>query len=179
MGIRDIHEKIIERSKAGNRKAQFELYNLYSKAMFNICLRMMNNREEAEDVLQDSFIDAFKRLDSFRYESTFGAWLKTIVINHCINEIKRKKADLVLVDDMYKYQPEEDDPINEEQLELSVQRVKNAMRHLPDGGRVILTLYLFEGYDHREIARIMDITESTSKSQYMRAKRRIKELLQN
>ena len=90
----DIHREIIELSKKGNPKAQYQLYKLYSKAMFNICVRMLNSIEEAEDLLQESFTDAFMKLNSFRYESSFGAWLKRIVINKCINSIQKKKIDL-------------------------------------------------------------------------------------
>jgi len=96
----DIHKDIIEQSKLGESRAQYKLYQLYAKAMYNICMRMMTNREEAEDMLQDAFSEAFRRLASFRYESTFGAWLKQIVVNKCINELKRKRADLQFIIDI-------------------------------------------------------------------------------
>jgi len=174
----DIHREIIELSKAGNPKAQFQLYKLYSKAMFNICVRMLNSKEEAEDLLQESFTDAFMKLNSFRYESSFGAWLKRIVINKCINAINKKKVDLVFPD-----QPLEPDTRDEEVdysgIEMDVQRIHHAVGKLPDGYRVIFSLYALEGYDHGEISQIMNISESTSKSQYLRAKQKIKELLKN
>ena len=174
----DIHREIIELSKTGNPKAQYQLYKLYSKAMFNICVRMLNSIEEAEDLLQESFTDAFMKLDSFRYESTFGAWLKRIVINKCINSINKKKVDLVFQD-----QPVEPDTRMEEVdysgLDMDVQRIHHAVGKLPDGYRVIFSLYALEGYDHGEISQIMNISESTSKSQYLRAKQKIKELLKN
>lgn len=172
----DISRDIIERSKKGNRQAQYQLYKLYSKAMFNICYRMMNDRTEAEDMLQESFSEAFRRLDSFRYESTFGAWLKMIVINKCINEIKRKKTQLEFFEDLSPFQNEEDlsdDP----ETGLSPEKIKAAMTGLPKGSRMIFSLYLLEGYDHQEISEILNISESNSKTQYMRAKQRIKEIL--
>ncbi len=95
-------------AKKGNTVAQYKLYQLYAKAMFNVAYRMMNNREEAEDILQDAFTDAFRRLNSFRYESGFGSWFKRIVINKCINEIKRRKADLAYFEDMGIFENEED-----------------------------------------------------------------------
>lgn len=174
----DLHRDIIERCKRGDHRAQYRLYELYAAAMFNICMRMMNNREEAEDMLQDSFTDAFRRLESFRYESGFGSWLKRIVINHCINEIKRKKAQLEFFEDMGNFDGEQDEDHGYE-AGLSVDKIKKAMQNLPEGGRLIFSLYLLEGYDHREIAQILDTTESNSKSQYMRAKRRIKEILKD
>jgi RNA polymerase sigma-70 factor (ECF subfamily) len=174
----DIHREIIELSKTGNPKAQFQLYKLYSKAMLNICVRMLNNMEEAEDLLQESFTDAFMKLNTFRYESTFGAWLKRIVINKCINAIHKKKVDLVFPD-----QPLEpdtgDEVVDFSSIEMDVQRIHHAVGKLPDGYRVIFSLYALEGYDHGEISQIMNISESTSKSQYLRAKQRIKELLKN
>jgi len=168
----DIHKNIIERSKQGDRRSQHELYKLYSRAMFNTCYRMMNHLEDAEDILQESFSDAFNKLNTFIYRSTFGAWLKRIIVNNCINELNRRKLDLVFCEEL---------PIRVEntntELELSVSQVKNAMMQLPTGSRIIFSLYLLEGYDHREIAEILNTSESNSKSQYMRAKRRIKEIL--
>jgi RNA polymerase sigma-70 factor (ECF subfamily) len=172
----ELNRDIIEQSKRGSREAQYQLYKLYSRAMFNICMRMMNNREEAEDMLQEAFSEAFRRLDSFRYESTFGAWLKRIVVNKCINEIKRKKADLEFFEDMA---PFGDKPVAEEEYSrgLSVDKVRKAMEKLPKGSRMIFSLYLLEGYDHQEISQILEISESNSKTQYMRAKQRMKEIL--
>ncbi len=174
----DIHREIIELSKEGNPRAQYQLYKLYSKAMYNICVRMLNNKEEAEDLLQESFTDAFMKLNSFRYESSFGAWLKRIVINKCINSMNKKNIDLVFPD-----QPVEPYPVDEEVdysgIELEVQAILRAVEELPAGYRVIFSLYALEGYDHGEISQIMNITESTSKSQYLRAKQKIKELLKN
>ena len=172
----DISRDIVERSKKGNRQAQYQLYKLYSRAMFNICYRMMNDRSDAEDLLQESFTEAFRRLDSFRHESTFGAWLKMIVVNKCINEIKRKKAQLEFFDDMSPFE-EEEDLSDDQETGLSPDRIKKAMEDLPKGSRMIFSLYLLEGYDHQEISQILNISESNSKTQYMRAKQRIKEIL--
>lgn len=176
--IQDIHKDIIEQSKKGNRGAQYKLYQSYSRAMFNICFRMMNDREEAEDMLQESFTEAFRRLDSFRFESTFGAWLKRITINRCINEIKRKKAQLQFFDDMSPFDDKSDEG-DEYSAGLSVDRIRKAMEALPKGARLIFSLYLLEGYDHQEISQILSISESNSKTQYMRAKNRIKEILKS
>jgi RNA polymerase sigma-70 factor (ECF subfamily) len=174
----DIHREIIELSKEGNPKAQFQLYKLYSKAMFNICFRMLNNKEEAEDLLQESFTDAFMKLNSFRYESSFGAWLKRIVINKCINAINKKKIDLVFPDNPI--EPDAgDEGVDYSGIDMDVRRIHHAVEKLPDGYRVIFSLYALEGYDHGEISQIMNISESTSKSQYLRAKQKIKELLKN
>lgn len=169
-----IHAPLIEESKQGNRKAQFSLYNLYSKAMFNLAYRIMNNREDAEDILQESFVDCFRNIDSFRFESTFGAWLKKIVINRCINQLKKKKIDLTLCEDVPTNLYDEDD-----ETTYDTSKIYKGIEKLPDGYRTILTLYLLEGYDHSEISQILRITESTSKSQYSRAKEKLRYILQN
>lgn len=174
----DIHKDLIERSKAGDRSAQYKLYQQYAKAMFNIAMRMMNNREEAEDMLQESFAHAFMQLHKFRYESSFGSWIKRIVINHCLNEIKRRKTDLKFFDDMSSFDGQEDSTESYE-AGLSVENIRAAMKFLPNGSKMIFTLYLLEGYDHREISKILNISESNSKSQYMRARRKVKEVLEN
>jgi RNA polymerase sigma factor (sigma-70 family) len=173
----EIHRDLIEKAMDGNPSAQRELYNLYSKAMFNICCRIMNNSTDAEDMLQEAFIDAFTRMGSFRFESTFGAWLKRITINKCLNELKRRKIQFHY-DDMSGLKHIADDTFEEStDIEYSVEKIKHAMALLPDGYRVIFSLYLMEGYDHEEIACILNISESTSKTQLMRAKKKIVEIL--
>jgi RNA polymerase sigma-70 factor (ECF subfamily) len=159
----------------GKRKAQFELYRLYSQAMYNVCLRMVNNALDAEDLLQQSFIDVYTKMDSFRYESSIGAWIKRIVVNNCINFLKKRRLHLESLDDRF-HQVAEQEPV--EDVHLNVNSVKKAMTDLPDGYRVVFSLYMFEGYDHAEIGEILGITEATSKSQFSRAKKKLKELLE-
>lgn len=171
-----IHKKLIEACKNGNERSKYELYQLYAKAMYNVCYRMMNNREEAEDMLQEAFTQAFLKLHTFRHESGFGTWLKRIVVNTCINAINKKRVELDYLEDSYKKDvPEAEN--EEETIQFDVAGIKNAMQQLPEGGRMIFSLYLLEGYDHVEISEILNISESTSKSQFMRAKRRIVEIL--
>lgn len=173
----EIHKTIIEACKKGDERQKYKLYQLYAKAMFNVCYRMMNNREEAEDMLQEAFTQAFLKLESFRYDSSFGSWLKRIAINTCINAKNKRKVELTLIDEMHQFDKPEIDENNEEEVQLTVAGITKAMEKLPDGGRIIFSLYLLEGYDHGEIAQILNITESTSKSQFMRAKRRIIDIL--
>jgi len=167
-----IHAPLIEECRKGSRMAQFSLYRQYSKAMFNLAYRMTNNREDAEDILQETFTECFRNIGSFRFESTFGAWLKSILINRSINYIKKKKVTLVYPSDMPDILEETDD-----HQEYNPEKIFRGIEKLPDGYRVILTLYLLEGYDHTEISQILGITESTSKSQYSRAKIKLRTLL--
>ena len=170
-----MHEELIARCKAGDRDAHFCLYKLYSKAMYNVGLRITHSEEEAEDVLQEAFINAFRNIDSYRGDATFGAWLKRIVVNKAINAVNRKKHDPIPDDD--RWDVAEEEPVAEYGEGLTVERVKRCIEELPDGYRMVLSLYLLEGYDHQEIAEIMGITESTSKSQLNRAKGKLRELL--
>lgn len=167
-----IHAPLIEECRKGNRKAQFRLYELYSRAMYNLAFRILNNREDAEDMLQESFVECFRSIDSFRFESTFGAWLKKIIINKCINQIKKKKIDITLFETLPTIIDEE-----EEEVIFDTGKIFEGIELLPDGYRIILTLYLLEGYDHTEISQILGITESTSKSQYSRAKEKLRNIL--
>jgi len=172
----DIHRPIIVKAAKGSAKAQRKLYDLYAKAMFNICYRMMNNMEDAEDMLQEVFCEAFRRLESYRFESTFGAWIKRITINKCINELKRRKLSLELNEEIT---PDAmlDEAEETDDVELKVEHIKLAMGMLSDGYRIVFSLYMLEGYDHQEIADIMQITVSTSKSQLARAKKKLIEIL--
>jgi len=136
---------------------------------------MVRNEVDAEDLLQNSFTTVFSKLDSFRYQSAIGAWIKRITINNCINFLKKKKLQLEELTENIK-------PIQEVQEDvdssvLSVNSINQAIFNLPDGYRVVFSLYAMEGYDHKEIAQILDISEATSKSQYSRAKKRLKEIL--
>jgi RNA polymerase sigma-70 factor (ECF subfamily) len=170
------HRDLVEKCKMGNRAAQFELYKLYSRAMYNVCLRMVKNDMDAEDLLQNSFVDVFTKLDTFRYQSSVGAWIKRIVVNNCINFLKRRK---VYFEELQDHHQEFGEQAEQSDSGLSVESVNRALMLLPDGYRVVFSLYMLEGYDHKEIAGILDITEATSKSQYSRAKKKLRELLES
>jgi RNA polymerase sigma-70 factor (ECF subfamily) len=168
----NIHAPLIEECRKGKSKAQFMLYNQYSKAMYNLAYRILNNREDAEDLLQEAFTECFRNLDSFRYESTFGAWLKKIIVNKCINQLRKKKVELILTDNLpLVIEEEETEPV------YDTSKIFKCIELLPDGYRIILTLYLLEGYDHSEISQILGISESTSKSQYSRAKEKLRSMI--
>ncbi len=165
------------RCREGDRLAQYEIYKLYSKAMFNTAERILTVAEEAEDVLQESFLSAFRNIHHYREDATFGAWLKRIVINKSLTRLKQRKETESLSDQMsdsffYEWQ-------EEPTRHLEVTAIKAGVSQLPTGFRTVLTLYLFEGYDHAEIAEILGISESTSKSQYNRAKKKLREILGN
>ncbi len=173
--VLNIHQELIDRCRTGDREAHYKLYSLYSKSMFNAANRIVGNEDDAEDVLQEAFISAFRNLDSYRGDATFGSWLKRIVVNKAINILKRKKMELMPEDEHFDVAAPEEEEVY--MPNLTVDRVKKAIETLPDGYRSVLSLYLLEGYDHQEIAEIMGISESTSKSQLNRSKKKLKELL--
>ena len=164
----------MEQCKTGNTGSQYELYSLYVDAMFNVGLRFLGNKEDAEDIVQDSFVDAFKKLHSFKYESSFGAWLKRIVINKSINHLKAKRVAVVPMD-VHEFHLADEVPEAAEAVDIK--KVQLGIAQLPDGYRQIINLYLIEGYDHVEIGEILDISTSTSKSQYHRAKKKLLEII--
>ncbi|MDF1696843.1 MAG: RNA polymerase sigma factor [Saprospiraceae bacterium] len=170
----DFQRELVERCIKGERSAQYNMYRMYSKGMYNICLRMLNNSMEAEDTLQESFIDVYKKLHTFKYESTPGAWIKRIVVNNCINKLRKRKLHIEDIDEG-RYIPIEEQEVSDHSFEVN--KIKKAILQLPDGYRAIFSLYAMEGYDHQEIGQIMNISESTSKSQYSRAKKKIRELI--
>lgn len=143
--------------------------------MFNVSYRIVGREEDAQDVLQESFISAYRNLSHYRGDSTFGAWLKRIVVNKSINALRMRRAELFPEDEHFDVRDEE--PTDGYREELTVDRVRRAILELPDGYRSVLSLYLLEGYDHEEIAGILGITESTSKSQLNRAKAKLRERL--
>ncbi|MFT5833750.1 MAG: RNA polymerase sigma factor (sigma-70 family) [Cognaticolwellia sp.] len=176
MEYKNIHRDIVEGCLTGNRLAQQKLYQLYSQAMYNICLRMLNNETDAEDLLQNSFVDVFTKLHYFRFDSSIGAWIKRIVINNCINFLKKKRLKTVEMDER-DVAVEIVETSDWKEIQFSVNQVQEGIQRLPEGYRVVLTLYLLEGYDHKEIAEILNISPSTSKSQYSRAKKKLREIL--
>jgi RNA polymerase sigma factor (sigma-70 family) len=174
----DKHYNLVVECKQGSKKACYELYRLYSKAMLNVAFRIVGNVAEAEDVLQEAFLDAFSRINDFRQETTFGLWLKQIVVSRSINLLRKRKIELVelsdeQIDGMIDIVTDDD---GEETL-YKVTRIKAAMSELPEGYRLVLSLYLLEGYDHEEIGKILNITENTSRTQFLRAKRKLSKIL--
>ena len=173
--IRFTHRELVEKWKSGHQSSQYQLYSLYVDAMYNIGMRMLGSKEDAEDIVQDSFVDAFKNLSRFEYKSTFGAWLKRIVINKSINHLKAKQIAMVPME-AHEYHLSEE---AEEKVEaIDIKKVKKGIGQLPAGYKQIINLYLIEGYDHIEIGEILEISTSTSKSQYHRAKKKLVEIIQ-
>ena len=173
------HLDIVARCIEGDRSAQYELYQLYAKAMLNTAYRIVNDRDDAEDILQDAFISAFRNLASYQGTATIGAWLKRIVVNKSINFLKKKRPEGLSIEELPPGQAEHNSyaASGPDEPDWSITQIREAVQQLPEGFRTVFSLYLLEGYDHSEIAGILSISESTSKSQLNRAKKKVRELL--
>ena len=174
---KQLHQPIIDQCKNNNRKAQMQLYNLYCKAMFVVANRYVKDRFVAEDVMQDAFIKAFKNIDTYKNEVAFGAWLKRIVINQSIDQLKKNKLELVSINDEIISNIEYDDWKVE--TSISIDAIVEVINNLKEKYRLVLSLYLLEGYDHQEISEILKISETTSRTHLLRGKRLLKEQLKN
>lgn len=147
--------------------------------MYNVAYRIVGDTLEAEDVLQEAFVSAFRKLDGYKGDATFGAWLKRIVVNMSINCLRRRRMALGDVEDYHNElaEPAQAERAEEQEWPWSVEQIYAAIGQLPEGYKVVLTLYLVEGYDHAEIAQILGVSEATSKSQFHRARLKLQRML--
>jgi RNA polymerase sigma-70 factor (ECF subfamily) len=166
-----IHQDLIVSCKNGSQQAFKELYMLYSKSMFNVAFRILKDKDESEDILQEAFIKAYYKINQYDFQASFGAWLKKIVVNQALDSL-RKQSKWIMTEIADEKIIQETDA-DWEDIDLKVKSVKEAILNLPAGFRAVASLYLFEGYEHKEIAEILSISENTSKSQFHRAKKKI------
>jgi RNA polymerase sigma-70 factor (ECF subfamily) len=163
------YDELVERCKRGDARSCALLYQQYAKAMYNTSLRIVNNVADAEDVLQEAFSEAFRQLEVFNYTSTFGAWLKKIVVNRSLNALRKQRGGIISIEDAL-YEPPNEENIDEESIQLKVDEIKKAIALLPTGYRTVLTLYLFEAYSYDDIAAALEVTPTTVRTQYHRAR---------
>jgi RNA polymerase sigma-70 factor (ECF subfamily) len=166
----------IAECKAGNRHSQYKLYQQFADAMYNVCFRITANTDDATDAMQDGFINVFQHLDALQDIHLLPAWIKKIMVHQSLKLVKQRNKERQLFKSIAEEMPI---PLTvaDSPDELQPEQVQEAIQQLPDGYRAVLTLYLVEGYDHEEIAEILQISKSTSKSQYMRAKMKLKQIL--
>ena len=168
-------EAIFQGCLKNQAAAQRELYNRYSPKMLAVCYRYGHNREDAEDMLQEGFIKVFSQIHTFQNKGAFGGWVRRIMVHTCINNLKKNKRFNESVDIIYASSIQ----VREESIPSIVQakQVVECIRLLPIGYRTVLNLYAIEGYSHKEIGEMLDIEESTSRSQYTRARQMLEEIL--
>ncbi len=166
-------DRLVSLCREQNRGAQFQLYKLYNKAMYNTALRILRDEHAAEDAMQEAFLKAFTKLDSFRGDVTFGAWLKRIVVNESIDQLKKadKRQETDLEPILYKT---EDEASNGDEgfsfRDLQMQQVRQALQQLKESYRTVLTLLFIEGYDQEEIQEILNINAGNCRTLISRAK---------
>jgi len=167
-----IQTAVVRKACLGDQPSQAWLYRQYSKAMFNICTRMTGNLSDAEDLLQESFMIAFRNLKQLKEPAQFGGWLKRIVVNECIRFCKKNTYQTA-------WDEHWDETLSNEEPEwwqtVDIKMVHREIKNLPDGCRQVFNLYVLEDYSHKDIASHLGISESTSKSQYHRARQLLKE----
>ena len=170
-----LQTRLISECKKNNKKAQLQLYDMYCRAMYTTAFNFVKDEAIAEDMAQEAFIKAFQNIASFSGEVSFGAWLKRIVINGCLDWLKKRKLTIVSMNDQKI--PVADEENWEVDDTTTVDHIKNAIHQLPEKYKVVLKLFLLEGYDHQEISEILNITEVSSRSQLHRGKNKLRELL--
>ena len=167
--FQNLHQDLIDGCRRCDQKSQFQIYKLYYKAMYNTSLRIVNDTMEAEDIMQEAFLSAFEKIDSYSGKVSFGAWLKKIVTNRSLDYLSKKC--IVIYNDIESFQDIEDTAVYQsEESDPRIGSLMDRIKLLPEKYRNILSLYLFEGYDHEEISEILSIPSSTSRSQFSRAK---------
>jgi len=168
-------EAILQGCLKNHAAAQRELYQRYSPKMLAVCFRFAHNREDAEDMLQDGFIKVFLQMHTFQSKGAFEGWIRRIMVHTCINHLKKNKRFNESVDIMQASSAQ----VREESIPSIVQakQIVDCIRLLPIGYRTVLNLYAIEGYSHKEISGMLDIEESTSRSQYTRARQMLEDIL--
>ena len=155
--------------RKNDKRAQLALYNKYAKAMYNVCLNITHKSSDAEEIMHDGFISAFQHINSYQGEVSFGSWLKKIMVNKSVDFLRKQKITFEdFIENMNQAEVAESD--ESEFKNIQADNIKREIANLPEGYRTIISLYLNEGYDHEEIAQILNISASTSRSQYTRAK---------
>jgi RNA polymerase sigma factor (sigma-70 family) len=172
------HAELVQACRFKEPKACEKIYNLYCNAMFNASYRIVNNDAEAEDIMQEAFIEGFEKIDTFREEGEFGAWLKRIVINRSINHLRSKKQiDLKAYFDDNIPDENADEENYSENIFCRIEEIREAMKKLPQSYRIIISLHLLEGYDHDEISQVLDISYQNARTRYSRAKQKLLQLI--
>ena len=170
-----IHNTLIESCKKQSSKAQMEVYRIFYRSIYNTCYRILRRQDDAEDAMQDSFIKVFEKIESYSSGTPFEAWIKRIAINTSIDMLRKKRLATIELDERITVVDDDVDDFNETMLKVDA--IKRGIELLPEGYRLVLTLHLIEGYEYDEIAEVLNIANSTVRSQYIRGKKRLLEIL--
>ena len=167
-------EQLIENCKNNDRQAQSELYKLYSSKLFSVCLKYSRNSVEAEDNLQDAFLTIFEKINQFKQKGSFEGWLKRITVNTVLQRYRKEKVFDIITEDIV-----EDNDIDIDDNDVSIDYLLNIIQELPDRYRLVFNLYVMDGYSHNDIAQLLEINIGTSKSNLARARQILKKTIEN
>lgn len=170
-------KELIERCRKNEYSAQLTVYNLYKDMMYNVSFRIVKSRADAEDIVQESFIKGFEKIDQIKEEVSLGSWLKRIVINASLDLIRKRKKEY-WIEETEILEKEVNEPEMEDYSQLEVNHIKECINKLKEKYRLILVLYMIEDYTHREISELLNLKESTVRNQYRRGKSQLIEMIQ-
>lgn len=170
-------EDLIKECKKNSYTAQMQMYNLYKRQVYNASWRILKNKQDAEDAMQESFIKGFQKIDQIKEDANIGAWFNRIAVNHSLDVIRKRNKHWLEDVDEYEVEDKEDENGFFENVTIPVQFIKNCIESLNEKYRLILTLYLIEDYNHREISEQLQLKESTVRNQYRRGKLQLIELI--
>ncbi|RED42798.1 RNA polymerase sigma-70 factor (ECF subfamily) [Winogradskyella eximia] len=172
--MQKLDHQLIELCKKGNQVAQMQVYDKYSRAMYTVACRYLSE-EDAKDAMQEGFLKAFRHIEAYKPEATFGAWLKRIIINQCLDILKKNKLEFAAVEVSELQISNEDDWHFD--ISITKQEILFAIEQISEKHRVVVKLYLLEGYDHEEISDILEIPVKTSRTHLRRGKLKLQDLL--
>jgi len=169
--VKNIHSDLIDRCIQNDKIAQMKMYDLYHRAVYGSIIRLIKNPVETEDLMQETFLNAFTNIDSYRAEASFGTWIKKIAVNGALNTLRKKSLDFS--DTPEENLPEKESSSDENYSRFTMDEIMGEINRLSEGYRIVLNLYLLEGFDHDEIGEILKIKPVTSRTQYLRAKKKL------
>lgn len=166
-------EKLIQKCKKRDRKAQEQLYRIFSGKLFSVCLKYSRNKAEAEDNLQDSFIIIFDKIEQYNFKGSFEGWIRRVTVNTVLQKYREENIFDIVSDNL-----QEEVTVEPESENVSLDYLLNVIQELPDRYRLVFNLYVLDGYSHKEIAALLDISEGTSKSNLARARMTLKDKIE-
>jgi len=169
--------KIVEKCKTYDKKAQKELYDVYSPVLFGVCLRYSSSHTDAEDILQEGFVKVFTKINNFSGKGSFEGWMRRVVVNTAISHYHKNKKHKEVYD-IDEIQETDIEGSNFDTVDFTKEELFSVINRLPEGSRIVFNMYAIEGFRHKEIAKKLNISENTSKSQYSRARDKIKKMLE-
>ena len=170
---------IIKNCLEGERESQKKIFDLFAPKMMTVCLRYTRSHADAEDVLQDGFVNVYTKMNQFKFKGSFEGWIRRIMVNCALRFLEKRKDYVPLNDDRVGLETNVEQASVEEDVDDKARRILSLVRTLPEGYKKVFNMYVFEGFDHNEIAEVMNITSSTSRSQLTKARKYLRKEMEN